>query len=73
MATRSSSTELMVVLESFTGGADGGEARFFRAGELIRASDPAVKKWPGYFGPTSSPHDEPAVEQATAAPGEKRG
>jgi len=63
---------MLLVLESFVGGIDGGE-RFFRAGELIRANDPAVKKWPERFGPASSPHDEPAVEQATAAPGEQRG
>jgi hypothetical protein len=64
------SAEALVVLESFIG-RTGDVDRFFRAGEFIRASDPAVKKWPARFGPTTYPHDK--IEQATAAPGEKRG
>lgn len=65
--------EALVVLESFIGKIKGGdEDRFFRAGELIRPSDPAVKKWPHMFGNARFLHD-PRIEQATAAPGEKRG
>jgi hypothetical protein len=65
------SDDALVVLESFIGRV-GDEDRLFRAGEPIRRSDPAVKKWPDRFGPVLYAH-EPRVEQATAAPGEKRG
>lgn len=54
----------------------GGEQMFFRAGDLVDADHPAVKKWPGYFGEPKVTHrvkSEPVVEQATAAPGQKRG
>lgn len=63
-------SETLVVLDSFTGNV-GGEDRVFRQGEPIRASDPAVKKWPHLFG-QQRVYNEPRIEQATAAPGEKR-
>jgi hypothetical protein len=69
MATQTA--EPLVTLESFIGIVSGDE-RFFRAGELVRSDDPAVKKWPARFGPARFVHDAPKVEQATAAPGEKR-
>jgi hypothetical protein len=69
MATKE--TESLIVLQSFVGLVNG-EERLFRQGESVRPSDPAVKKWPDFFGPAI--FNEPArVEQATAAPGEKRG
>jgi hypothetical protein len=61
--------ETLVVLEGFIGRI-GNEDRFFRTGEIIRPTDPAVKKWPDKFGPARFFHDR--VEQATAAPGERR-
>jgi hypothetical protein len=65
-------SDTLAVLASFVGKVkDGEDDRIFREGELIRADDPAVKKWPEKFGPPNLPH-EPRVEQATAAPGEKR-
>lgn len=63
--------DTLVVLESFAGSVNG-EDRVFRQGEPVRASDPAVKKWPHLFGPQSIYNEPRAVEQATAAPGEKR-
>ena len=63
--------ESLIVLESFVGTVDG-EERLFRIGDPVRASDPAVKKWPQFFGPIEY-FNKPLVEQATAAPGEKRG
>ena len=43
-------------------------------GEVVEASDPAVKKWPDNFAPLKvRSSTTPAVEQATAAPGEQRG
>jgi len=59
---------------SFTATVDG--ARFdVHRGDLIDADHPAVEKWPGYFGPVLIQHrtSVAVVEQATAAPGEKRG
>ena len=61
--------DALVVLESFVGRI-GDEDRTFREGDLIRVTDPAVKKWPALFGPARFTHDR--IEQATAAPGEKR-
>lgn len=70
MATKETATpDALVVLESFVGNIDG-EDRTFRAGDLIRSTDPAVKKWPTLFGAARFTHDR--IEQATAAPGEKR-
>jgi len=55
----------------------------YHAGELVDADDPAYKRVPQHFGPAEFKHRAPAkvekasvekpVEQATAAPGEKRG
>ena len=65
-------SDTLTVLQSFTGKVKAGEEdRVFREGEAIRASDPAVKKWPHMFGEMRFMHDR--VEQATASPGEKRG
>jgi hypothetical protein len=62
---------ILTVLTSF--GCDLGT---FRAGELIDADHPAVRKYPDHFGPLVIQHSikrAPVIEQATAAPGEKRG
>jgi len=42
-----------------------------RQGELVRGSHPSVKAYPQYFERMDDT-DRPDVEQATAAPGEKR-
>ena len=63
-------TGQLIVLHSFIGRIDGAEV-VFRAGDTIDAGHKAVKKWPAFFGePKATVHQ---VEQATAAPGEKRG
>jgi hypothetical protein len=41
-------------------------------GELLSTEDPIVKKWPQHFGPPRVRVFASHVEQATAAPGEKR-
>jgi hypothetical protein len=69
MATTQDTTSL-VALESFVGKI-GDEERIFRSGDLVKSNDPAVKKWPHLFG-SARYHNEPRVEQATAAPGERR-
>jgi hypothetical protein len=47
----------------------------FRKGELYRSDDPVVRKYPQFFRPMQirSTVKAPRIEQATAAPGEKRG
>lgn len=60
------------VAESFVGTLDGADAEY-RKGEVVDADDPAVRKWPELFVPLVVRSHRPAVEQATAAPGEKRG
>jgi hypothetical protein len=72
MATKDT---ILQVKTSFNATIDGGPV-FFHAGELIDADHQAVKTWPQYFGSPKIDHRtkaEPVVEQATAAPGEKRG
>jgi hypothetical protein len=51
-------------------------AGIFVAGQLYRSDDPVVVNYPDQFRPLrvlSTVKREPVVEQATAAPGEKRG
>lgn len=61
--------DTLTVNESFVGSVDGVE-RVFRAGDIIRATDPAAKKWPELFTPVR--YTEDVIEHATAAPGEAR-
>ena len=48
----------------------------YHVGELVDADDPALKRVPEHFGPAVFKHraakPSKPVEQATAAPGEKR-
>ena len=78
MPTTKDTPSTLVVLESFIGRL-GKDERIFRKGDNIRPNDPAVKRWPRMFGPVLYASDvvgvnqEAPIEQATAAPGEKRG
>ena len=69
---------ILAVLQSFVGEVDGVQVHF-QKGDLVDADYEAATKWPAMFGPaqvrfSSKPaKPEPKVEQATAAPGEKRG
>lgn len=65
---KSDPPEALVVLESFVGSVKKGEEHMYRQGDLVRADDPAIKKWPHLFGPAKYR----TIEQATAAPGETR-
>lgn len=60
--------KFMVVTESFAGDLDDGSPIVLNQGQIRNADDPVVKKFKMYFKPLSSL----PVEQATAAPGEKR-
>jgi hypothetical protein len=77
MAKATEPASLLVVLVSFAG-TIGGKSVSFVAGRLIEPDHPAVKAWPERFGPPVLSYPvkrtaEPRVEQATSAPGEKRG
>ena len=68
---------ILQVMTAFQATIDGALA-FFSPGMLYADDDPIVRKHPQYFGPatinsTVKRAAEPRVEQATAAPGEKRG
>jgi hypothetical protein len=69
MITKASTASPLVALDSFVGRL-GKEDVVIREGERFAPDHPAVKKWPQLFGRAAT---GPAVEQATAAPGEKRG
>lgn len=74
MARAAADPQVMVALTSFVGAVGKVEVDV-RAGHLYAADDPIVKKHPTLFGPVEVRRSvvEPRVEQATAAPGEKRG
>jgi len=59
------------VAESFIGALDGAEVEYHK-GETVDADDPAFKQWPSLFVPLVL-REHRRGEQATAAPGEKRG
>jgi hypothetical protein len=63
--------EYYMVRESFVGELDG-EAVEYHKGEVVAGDDPAVRRWPESFGPLVV-RSRSVIEQATAAPGEKRG
>lgn len=71
MVTKATSAAPLVALQSFVGRIGDADV-IFKAGDSVAANSPAVKKWPHLFGPTTR-DSEPKIEQATAAPGEKRG
>jgi hypothetical protein len=50
-----------------------GDGFEYHQGEVIEADDPAIRKWPDHFAPLVVRGQPHPVEQATAAPGEKRG
>lgn len=65
--------ELLQAREALTG-ALGGKIVEVRAGDLAEPNADVVKLWPNIWVPlTVRFRATPAVEQATAAPGEKRG
>ncbi len=62
----------LVAVQSFVGDLDGRPVSFVR-GEPVSPEHPAVRKWPAMFTPQTYRHDAiERIEQATAAPGEKR-
>lgn len=65
-------TTIFSARDSLVGEVDG-ETLDIRKGDLFESSHPAVKKWPDLFEPVRFRFPARAgVEQATAAPGEKR-
>jgi hypothetical protein len=69
MAVKAADPQIVMALTSFVG-LDGA---VIIEGDLYASDHPAVKKWPDLFKPIAARTAEPRVEQATAAPGEKRG
>ena len=61
------------VSTSFIGSLHGDGVEYHK-GEVIDGDDPALRRWPEYFVPLIVREHlrERGVEQATAAPGEKR-
>ena len=65
-------TGIVAAREAFTAGYNGGTLDI-RKGDLFEASHPFVKAHPELFTEARVHWSAPHVEQATAAPGEKRG
>jgi hypothetical protein len=67
-------TETLIAIESGFWTAPDGTEYTFRAGEtLVDNNHPLVKVNPDWFTPVDKLRTRPAVEQATANPGELRG
>jgi len=68
--------DFYTVTTSFVGTLGGHEVEYHE-GEVVSADDPAVRKMPLHFAPLivreHAGHRARSVEQATAAPGERRG
>ena len=64
--------DIYMVIADFVTTIDGAEVEYHK-GEVVEADDPALKRMPHFFGPLVFAHRRPLIEQATAAPGEKRG
>ena len=67
--------DIYQVVSSFVTTIKGLEVEYHE-GELVDGDDPALRRMPEHFGPVQFKHrtsGKPAVEQATAAPGEQRG
>lgn len=63
---------IVSALDSFVGEISG-EKLDIRKGDLFEADHPAVQRWPGMFEPVRFRFPvQGRVEQATAAPGERR-
>jgi hypothetical protein len=69
-AAKKPTGNVMLCTTSFSGERNG--AHQATKGELLRSNHPTVKAFPEFFVPIDD-FDRPDVEQATAAPGEKRG
>ena len=73
MARAAAQPQVMVALAGFVGAVEGKDISV-RVGDLFGADDPILKNCPDLFGSVALRRSgKPAVEQATAAPGEKRG
>ncbi len=64
-------TEYVEVREAATGKAPDGGPFVLSPGEVFASDHPYVHAYPDFFTPLQ--RERPTVEQATAAPGEKRG
>ena len=66
---------LVQVKEAFAGTFEG-TPLVLNVGQVFQDDDPYVRQWPQFFEPLDAKpfrDSRPPVEQATAAPGEKRG
>jgi hypothetical protein len=69
---KAASTGVLVARESFVCEHDG-QPCDIRAGDLFEADHPIVRRFPDHFEQPRFRFPTGRVEQATAAPGEKRG
>lgn len=72
MAKASEPKGIVAAKDAFVAVIDGADA-IVKRGDLFDADHPLVKKHPNLFGPVTVRSAAPVIEQATAAPGEKRG
>jgi hypothetical protein len=70
--TKTSRAAIMVATDTGAIDVDGVPYFVYRNRTRVRADHPMVKNAPGLFKPVDADYDD-VVEQATAAPGERRG
>jgi hypothetical protein len=77
MAKATGERVLLVAVTSGVCAMPGSTSMIVRQGETFWSDHPAVRANPDWFKPYTATHEtpgsEPRIEQATAAPGEKRG
>jgi hypothetical protein len=76
MPKATAETQVVAALTSFVGAVGPNDTLSnVLKGWIFAADDPIVLKYPAYFGPVAVRRSAPdlRIEQATAAPGEKRG
>lgn len=72
MPSAKEKSEHVQAKEAASGSVDG-VAFVLKPGEILRADDPIAKKYPGFFKELEPQRRRPVIENATAAPGERRG
>jgi hypothetical protein len=74
-AAKKTGSGIVRVKDSFSAQDDKGNIYTYHKGDLLKGDEPVlkVKGWEGLFEPVEDQFRAPEVEQATAAPGEKRG
>lgn len=71
--TKQADRQIFVCSETFISNYEGAPIKFVQDLTRVRAGHPLLTQFPDKFKPVDAHYEVPEVEQATAAPGERRG